>query len=317
MGSNVPAATMLPAEVCGLLQSKRCVAFVGSGPSILAGYPNWHSLVCDLCSCCGVDLSLAGNGNAADFLQLAEAALRADRIKYRRRLGEVFGKAVSVIPRLYKLLMRIPFKSYITLNFDPLLAEESRYLENPPCSIYPYPNLDRQHIGKRSIYYLHGYVGQSGIPEEVELVLAESEFAHAYRADGPLRQFLLPTLTHDPICFIGCELREPVFREVFRICGDQQKDLLRRGGTKVPPKYILLAHRAVALADNGTASGDARRLAQEQEDDEAAFYDSLGVTVVRYTPLDEAHTGLCESLETVARLPDVRAQTSFEEEDLV
>jgi hypothetical protein len=211
--------------------------------------------------------------------------------------------------------MRINFKSYVTLNFDPLLAEESRWVEPHP-TVYPYPHLDRQHIRSRSIFYLHGYVAKNSIPEERHLVLSESEFANAYRPDGPLRQFLLPTFIHDPICFVGCELREPVFRDVFDICKKQQQELLHKGGTQTPPKFILLAHQKVPLADKGAAPGDADRLALEQEEDEAAFYDNLGITVVRYSAIDKEHTGLCESLEPVARLSDIRTQLSFEEEDL-
>jgi hypothetical protein len=106
-----------------VLRSRRCVAFIGSGLS-MGQYPSWSALIADLCEACGLpaDAEMARSTTDPNTLaHLTDVAHDNDSEAYYQVLDTVFGHRVTDTRAAYDLLMRLPFASYVTTNFDPLL----------------------------------------------------------------------------------------------------------------------------------------------------------------------------------------------------
>jgi hypothetical protein len=134
--------------------------------------------------------------------------------------------------------MRVPFRSYVTLNFDPILANQSRFHER---KVFSYRSLPAEEIAYRSAFYIHGLIEEDGKADPEKNVLGERVFAKAYNhVASVLPGFLQQLLTYRSVLFIGCSLREPALQPLFKFCYNFQKDLEPMAMRPPPKKYILL-----------------------------------------------------------------------------
>lgn len=288
-----------PQEIADLLNSGACVAFIGSGPS--AGiYYSWKELVNYLCQRCGVGTNVTDDRNTKALLAAAEEAKIADENAYYRYIGEHFSRIPATNP-IYPVLLSIPFKSFITVNLDPLLYKAAQTSKQGFNHLMSYPDLDRDVINDRTLYHIHGIIHEGGLAEPGRIVLSESEFEVAYKADNTLRHFLIPTFKKESVFFIGCRLLEPVMEKIFDICRAQQRELESLGGGKPLPKYILLPRVEITSAGIAGPEPDLKKQA-EAENNEVEYYKNLGIDVIRYDPIDKHHTGLRKLFEPLARL---------------
>lgn len=299
----------LPEDLKKLILSKECVVFIGSGASC-ASYGSWHELVNRLCEHCGSSSRVEYDDRAEAFLAAAQDAKDEDEDAYYSFLGEYFGRRTVPPSWLYDVILSLPFESYLTVNFDPLLALQSRTARIPFPNRFRVPaTLDREAMQYRSIHYLHGYIehGEAKAPEDI--VLAKSEFDRAYAADTPLRTLLIPTLVNDPIVFIGCRLKEPVMPRVFKICKKQQQERLRQGchGSEPPKRYIFLAKPEVRPSRAGLqGENSASSMA-----DEETYYKDMDITPVWYDACGDDHLQLRYALERLAKLPVMTADVGW------
>lgn len=272
------------------------VAFIGSGLS--SGlYPNWSELVGKLCEACGVDVNdnNLSAGGSEKLIELAGAARRADKTSYDNCLREIFGqRKVYALPIVYSYLMKIPFKSYLTLNFDPLLAEAQRIHHRNANGIHRYPSLNAMELRDRAVFYLHGVV--LGDASEVQIVLGKEEFEHAYAYDSTLRTFLVQVFTFRRVCFIGCTLQEPKLQELLSRCTTFKEDFFRNRKEDAPRHVILLPEPCKVKKEK-----------TEQH------YSNMGIRVIWFDPRDKQYTGLTELLENMAELPPIQLRTGFED----
>lgn len=301
--------SQLPAQLEQLLQSGTCVAYLGSGLSASV-FPDWPDLVSKLCSACECETAVNGKSSASELLLAADDARTANSDRYHQCLSETF-RTFAITNPLYRLLLRTPFKSYITSNFDPLLAYEARD-ESFGCKhVLVYPNLNREYIDKRAVFYLHGLIDEDTPPTATSIVLTHSDFTRAYEPNSPITNFLIETFKYDPICFVGCSLREPSLEAVFRICGQQRDALRRAGGGSPPPRYILRPTELLTVAPQ--ADLEAARAQRTLEEEE--FYRGYDIRVVRYDQKD-GHVGLRALFEQVTKLPRVPMNRGFAPESL-
>lgn len=299
-------------ELRRLIEPRKCIAFIGSGPST-GIFADWPTLINNLCEKCGLQVRVTDRDDANELLSLADAAQKQDEERYYAYLGSHFGRCHRTTP-VYDLLMRIPFKSYVTLNLDPLLANETRKPEHRCSRVKKYPDLDRDGISQRTVYHLHGLIAEGEIPQRGSVVLSASDFSHAYRDNSQLLNFLLPTLTYDPILFVGCGLREPDFKRVFRLCQDHRDEILGLSSERgTPPSRIILLPRLPSVrSEFGNVTRrdvERERLARERAED--AYYSQYGIAVVRYPQVDAHHTGLQKWLEVLAGLPPLNTPFGF------
>lgn len=288
------------------------MAFVGSGLSTLkALYPGWGELIGQICKECGLPIPSPAESQNVDFLlEQAEVARDRDEQAYCRVLGQVFGKPVVETRRAYDLLMRVKFQSYVTVNFDPLLATESRKSEYQCDGVYSFPSLPIHRIGKRAVYYIHGYIHPNTTPNADQVVLGRRDFGSAYSDEGStLKSFLHQLFTFHPILFLGCTLREPPLKRVFDNCRQVRKDIERKmPGHQAPPRYALLPMRFYSEERHPSEQRDL-----EGEREETNRFRELDIAVLRYNPKDEKHSTIEEILEEWCELAPVKERSGFPE----
>lgn len=297
-------AMELPKALRDLILSKKCVAFIGSGVS--AGcYNSWADLINNLCKRCDCPSEVGHDSPGDALLDAAQDAKDADEQAYYEFLGEHFGERPRSIPRPYVAMLSLPFRCYLTVNFDPLLSLVSCVNRNDGHSrLDVYPSLDRGAMGNGSIHYLHGYIGEGSIPRPGSIVLARSEFDEAYEDNSNLMAFLVATFEHDPIVFVGCRLREPGMSRVFQISiRNQQKRLkltMQRGpnGSRPPRKFILLSNPEVKNSE-GRIDVEQSRIAAEEED---RYFNDMDITPIWYTAPGGDHSVLWSALEQLGNL---------------
>ena len=288
----------LSEELCSLILSGRCVAFIGSGLSACS-YWSWPELVNELCAACGSPLSVTRDSTSRDLLRAAQDAKERCVAQYLHVLGAHFGKPVEAANLLYDSLLALPFQCYLTTNYDPTLK-----LKGQALPVHFYPNLDRRHTSQKSIHYLHGLINEGECPALGPIVLAESEFATAYADNTNLMQFLGPTFENDPLVFIGCRLDEPVMTKVFEICKRNQLRrtaiALERDNRPPPvPKRFILKRIPVVQHRNGGTNDDATYNRMHEEVEKYRHFD---VDIAWYHGLEDDHTQLRNAFDALARL---------------
>jgi len=241
------------------------------------------------------------------YLAAAQNAKDLNETAYYTALGAHFG-TLKPASLLYNSLLSLPFASYITSNFDPLLAHSAGYNHNK-CQLPPmaYPHLDRAHVYNRAIYYIHGHIAERHVPLPNTIVLAQSEFDLAYAENSNILNFLIPTLENDPICFIGCGLKEPSIQRVFDICKKnqvrRQELALANGASSVelPKRYIFSAKSEVL-----TPSGEIDHLESERVmRKEDGYYAQFDMQVIRYNAASDDHSTLRRAFDRLANQPKV------------
>lgn len=305
---------VLPDDLKTCITSGKCVAFIGSGASAGANcYPTWPELVNSICQGCGINCQVSDETSPPELLAAAENAKTTNQSVYYQIISSHFGKRPQGTSLLYRALLALPFQSYLTTNFDPLLAIESvtnhKQLPGLP-RIFCYPKLDRRDVGAGAIHYLHGYVEIDKPLAPNTIVLATSEFEHAYGDGGPTMNIIVPTFDNDAICFVGCRLREPSLVKAFEICERHKVDrikLLNGKACHPPKKYILAARPEIYTKSGFDLESSRHRLLEE-----VARYAKLGITAIWYSADGKDHTSLQIALEDLANISSPKVDFSWE-----
>lgn len=280
--------------------SGNCVAFIGSGLS-KGLYPEWDDLVNMLCKECGIRIDRKkGLKDTKVKLRFADRAFRLNKKAYCGVLEREFGKRVTQTRTVYDLLIKCKFKSYITTNFDPLLATEGRKPQSGCLGPFDYPNLPLRNINSRGIYYIHGRIEEGKPLNPNNIILGKRNFNIAYRPNerGTLYSFLDQLLTYEDILFIGGTLREPALESVVKDCKRRIETIKQENPSiRIPGRFILLPIRPK----------------KEDNINEGKRFEELGIKVCRYNPGDGDHSGLNDLLEAWCKYPGIKPLTGFEE----
>lgn len=280
------------------IRSGSCIAFVGSGPSIGAGYPDWIEVVKKLCSETGVDCPAALEREPAEtLLRLADNCRQTDADKYCDVLFRLFASEPPDIPESLHSLAALGFKSYVTTTFDPLLRRALEFEPGRTCDgWYCYPSVPTAALERRSLLHIHGKIDPGSVPSPSVIVLTGKDFDAAYDpANSPLWSFCQQLFTYYSCCFVGCGLKEPAFAKLLEVCHRIRENLQRMGGVGTPPEHFaLLPEHTISKIDTtlDRVGEEIHRL----EAQETAVFGSLGITVVRYKVIDGKHVGLREFL---------------------
>jgi hypothetical protein len=294
-------------ELVEQVNSRQCVAFVGSGLSI-DHYPSWSNLIGELCEACGLPDEAIDARKTQDpdvLTHLADVAHDHDREAYHRTLDEIFGRGVTGTRAAYSLLMRLPFASYVTVNFDPLLGYEGMKPEHDIRGVRTLPSLHAHELATRCVFYVHGYIRDGRRSADHPLVLRQSEFKRAYDvAKSPLHGFLQQLLISYPVLFIGVSLGEPQLKRVFEICRELRRSIEAEYGAPAPQRYILRPTKETS----GSRAGGRDEAAEAEED---KLFEEIDVKVVRYHQRDSGHSGIEEMLEEWCDLSPLPIEPGF------
>ena len=289
----------IASKLAGHVRREDCVAWVGSGLSRPAGYPGWADTVRELCDACSVlPLTRAQESSAEHITNKAQECKDADVMMYNQTLARLFARPTVQTRLAYTLLMRIPFRAYVTTNFDPLLANTAA--AHGFCNTYAYRTLPFAKIGvdSRPVYYVHGLARREG---QQDLVLARSEFEEAY--SGMSQSFLFQLLSYHPLIFLGCDLREPEVKALLTRVHDNHKRIVEHSEHSDEP---TLPHRAIVIPTRYRKTKDeSGHTTEERETDREAEEEdrlrALNVEILRYQPTDE-HPEIEEILITLCGL---------------
>lgn len=251
------------------------VAFFGSGMS--TNLCSWNNLIQQVCNNCDIDegKNLSKDVDVAKNLELAEKAKDRNQKLYWQVLVDVFGG--DYMNHYYPLLTDIPFKCYVTTNYDHQLADCSRG-KLPPTSqfgkIFRFKESTPADIRNRNIHYVHGYIPRvnDDTPEiDLQIVLTHSEFEDAYKKSSRLPLFLTDLFTNHNLLFLGCELKEQKLIDLLEDCMAVRAD----GGNRPDANKRFILKSAIYSNKN-------RDRQFELENDEKKFYEKYGITVLRF-----------------------------------
>ena len=253
----------------------QCIAIIGAGVSA-KDYPPWNRLVAALQDRCRVRTEDSKSTHPLDVL---EAAKEKDPDEYFRVLDNIFGRRTNPSSASrYHMLARINFRSYVTLNFDPLLLDTMDLHRN--VTVSEYPTLKNQHHGSGELFYLHGRLGPDRPAAKSRIVLTRSEFRQAYDPfKERLHSFLQQTMLDHNVCFIGCNPAETHLAYLLKAC---KKFCQTEHGLNDParPKWFLLSH------GEGASPPDLHE---------------CGISVVSYPMGDQNYSGLDHVLQYWAK----------------
>ena len=288
------------------VESGEAIAFVGSGPSQVCCYPSWRELLDRLCSACGVD-RLRQEAPPREYLTRADECLRSDSCAFHSTVQNLFAERPhdSIV---YTDLLRAPFKAWITTNFDIVLA---RHAVRQRRELYAYPELPPSAIWERPVFYLHGIASAKYGHDPRRIVLTKSQFDQAYARDSGRASTLLAAMApYHSLIFIGCRLGEPQIDCLFRKVHGAGMDFADKGRSKMPEHYALL-EKEFRDEPDGTQKRDG--VTENLQDRQFA---NRGISVVRYDPEDDYHSGLIPLFEKWSRLPTREVSDPFGPADL-
>ncbi len=279
------------------------IVWVGSGLSIGAGYPDWLETIDRLCSACGVQHLTSEEKSTEYLIDKAEECKRANIEAFQKTLADLFGKNIVQTRSAFQFLMRLPFKGYVTTNFDPLLCQAAALCGYN--NIYSYPNLNFGALYKveRPVFHVHGLARQGNEPKGDKLVLARSDFDEAY--GDIVRSFLDQMLSFHSILFMGCSLDDPYIKETFqRMHRIHKKIQETNSGVGLPKKYILLPKhqifhkntlgREISPVDFGEHN--------EEESNEEERFREMGINPIKFVLHDECYGEIDQILQYILEI---------------
>jgi hypothetical protein len=233
-----PPCPLDPSHATNLLDSirgRRCVLFVGAGLSRGAGLPDWGELLRELAKELGLDdasLPRDANGQIPLDLCLDLAQWYAERIgreKLDSRVRQLFGRSAEeharVRPTLaHYLLLSMPFRLFLTTNYDDLLERALTALRHDPEVIYTPESVVRTGQTERpSVVKLHG-----DATHRTPIVLTRDDFDRFFRDYPVITALLQGLLLNHTFFFVGYDLRDPNTRRLY----SEVAHLLGTSGTR-------------------------------------------------------------------------------------
>jgi len=271
-----PTNHILLGPLKDVISAGDCVAFLGAGVS-MPDYPDWRDLVAKLAKVCGVQEPPKPQ---ASLKELAEQARRTDEGAYWDVLHYEFqNRKCPETAYRYHMLARIPFKAYLTTNFDPLILDILKLHRNIAFCEYPWLPTERLCESPGVVFYLHGRMRPSKAPaNHPEIILTESDFKEAYDGASKLPHLLNAALTEHDVCFLGCGLQDDTMANIFATCEKIRAKAHGGSGQSIP--------RWFALVEEGW-------LAPHK-------FEDTGIDVLRYPRMDHTYVGLTTLLEHLA-----------------
>jgi hypothetical protein len=284
-----------------LIASREAIAFAGAGLSAPLGYPPWKRLLQSLRSKAGdvVPFQPPADIPEDDALNYAEAIQRhfekheGNPNRYYAILGREFGSKPQGCSETQQRLVRLPFKGYVTTNYDLTIERAFQRLgtTRPDCAVVvKRKNKDAHKVSEfllslddtnhvRRVAHLHGVENDTE-----QIILSASDYYEAYgfaqddRGRRHTREWTLhrklawSLLATRRIVFIGSSLNDPYVSALL----DAVVDDLWNFGQPI--------HYAVTPLEQASLEAASARAAH--------FLNRYGVQLVYYDNLDGNHDGL-------------------------
>ena len=211
--------SIIPSTLIQDLRNGNAIAWVGAGLSIGMGYPSWDTLVCKIAE--NIDNTLWGNSELQEWARknansapewVAEVLSQTNHKGYCDALINEFGHNAKEDSFIHALLSLLPFKGYITTNYDALIE---RNLEKFICykpNIYTPKNassLLAKDEEQKFIYKVHGSINE-GLED---IILTETDY-YSLIQGGTYSKVLSSLFSKYTLVGFGYSLRDRDFRSV-------------------------------------------------------------------------------------------------------
>lgn len=269
-------------SIDAILKKGNCILWLGSGLSLCA-YPTWVQTIQKLCKQCKVSpLNENEEKSTKALMGKADECKNKNLDQYQQTLANSYGKTVGNTREAYHTIMKLPFRGYITTNYDPLLSSVAGH-ENNNIKLYPYPDLPVWELKSNppSVFYIHGIARIDNMPTGKYLVLSTSEFNEAYEKEGIVSSFLVQLFTYYSVLFVGCQLTEPGIQKSLGQMKATHEKILTTKKREIPQKIILKGKEKSKSSLRNTEDSIVK------DDGESLSY--TGIDVLFYTLEDAKH----------------------------
>jgi len=218
---SIEKEAQIPLHLIEEVRNSTAVLFVGSGLSIPLGYPSWKNLVSTLYKKIEKNLAINDEENrkwlkdnfATQPDWSAEVINSASHGGYFTSIREIFNKS-GVEHELswnHMLLSMLPFRSYITTNYDTLIEDYVSVFQLSPPSVYDYEEALNNYLeyknSERPVLKLHGCADKN----IEKIILTSSDYYNLLNDDRYIR-LLSSIFSENTILCIGFSLKDRDFR---------------------------------------------------------------------------------------------------------
>lgn len=235
------------ADLVLTIKRNKSIAFIGSGISIDARYPDWNTLVKILCEEAEIEFDIANHEISGETLieTVEKCKVSLTEPEYHKLLKDIFDSTHKSFSKWHSQILAMPFISFPTTNIDDCHEKVLKFSStlNIDPQIDKYPELDSKCIENRRIYYLHGKIEST--QEYQNIVLAKSEYNEAYQPDYGAQKYLMEALTNYDCVFFGYSMNDPFLlkvREHSLNVNKLREDRLKKTGRQLPyhPKHFAI-----------------------------------------------------------------------------
>jgi hypothetical protein len=293
------------------VNSGRCFALIGSGPSNQVGLPSWKKMaeiVVGELSRRGLNEAVEKSRSYLEKKKYPKVFSLAERVIGRGTLLDLLSQPVATSKErrgeLYKLIAEWPFPCYLTTNFDDLLLEHLESAGNP--FVVRRNSLDDMLLlradARKLIFKIHG-----DFTEPSNIVLTEEEYRDFQ--DGPNRQYwrekINAVLHMVNLVILGYSASDPDFEDQLRRAKEvaSQNNPVFMFGCNFDPQTVREVYkkyniRVILYKDSDGTHSDLLRVLRRYH----PFIARRGSSAVGLEPIDENVANLASSIHFFSQL---------------
>lgn len=233
--------SIIPSTLIQDLRNGNVLAWVGAGLSIGMGYPSWETLICKIAE--NIDNTLWGNSELQEWSKknansapewVAEVLSQTHYKGYTDALMHEFERDIKSNSYIHAFLSLLPFKGYITTNYDSLIENNlEKFISYKPNIYTPKnaPSLLSKDENRKFIYKVHG-----SISSDLEYVILTETDYYSLMKDKIYSRILSSLFSKYTLVGFGYSLRDRDFRSVL----NERYELF---GNNCPPFYMFTSSK--------------------------------------------------------------------------
>jgi SIR2-like domain len=232
---------VLPDRLISAAKSQKCILFVGSGLSAMAGYPTWSKLVEALVAAAKEIPYSRTRGieefeQQKDYFTLAEFSRSTLGVsQYAALLTQLLGKPVKPT-HAHQTIAKTNYRGLITTNYDRILettlTQVRQWTPNTFTADAVSSLATALYNPEFFIFKLHGDIGSAE-----SIVLTSRDYDRLILRSPHARSFLQAVFLNYTMLFVGYSLRDPDFQLVLR-------ELTLIFENYIPTHYALIPNAA-------------------------------------------------------------------------
>ncbi len=210
----------IPTPLLNAVKRGKCILFVGSGLSVVAGFPTWKTLIAKLIdevakSFPDQALDIKSYVKTGDLLTLAEfTRSKVGANEYASFLKRIFNQPLPP-HRVHKLIARTAYRAIITTNYDRLLETAITFEKGQPPNTFTSDSVSSLATALSTpdlfLFKLHG---DTTSPESI--ILTAQDYDRLTLRSLHVRSFLQSIFLNYTLFFVGYSLSDPDFQLVLK-----------------------------------------------------------------------------------------------------